>query len=86
MFPKLFEYCNSHGDSEISFDELTECSRKISSYFNVPDVYQVYYRDFVETYWHLLDVDDSRSLNLDEYKNQVVGFAMVDADLGLQVK
>ena len=86
MFPELFKFCNSNGGSEISFDELNECSRKLSSYFNVPDSYQVYYRDFINKYWHLIDVDGSGSLNFDEYKNQFVGFAMADAGLSLQVK
>ena len=86
MFPKFFESCNSNGDSEVSFDELNECSRKIGSFLKVPDFYQVYYRDFVNEYWHLIDVDGSGSLNFDEYKNQFVGFAMVDAGLSLQVK
>ena len=81
IFPPLFDWCNSNGDSEISSEELINGSQKISDYFDVPNDNQAYIHKFVQKYWHLVDVDNSGSLNFDEYKYTMAGFAAIDAGL-----
>merc|ERR1712126_632019 len=81
MFPPLFDWCNSNGDSEVSSEELINCSKKGADYFDMPDDYQNYVYKFASKYWHLVDQDNSGSLNFDEYKYTMAGFASVDAGL-----
>ena len=85
IFSPLFDACDSDTDSVISREELSTGNQKISDYFHIPKFYQKYYRKFVNKYWHLMDNDNSGSLNFDEYKNTIAGFAMVDAGLILKV-
>lgn len=86
MFPPLFDWCNSNGDSEISSEELVNCSKKGAEYFDMPDDYQNYIYKFGQKYWHLVDQDNSGSLNYDEYKYTMAGFAAVDAGLIIKVR
>ena len=51
----------------------------------MPNDYQAYIHKFVQKYWHLVDVDNSGSLNFDEYKYTMAGFAAVDAGLIIKV-
>ena len=85
LFPPLFDWCNSNGDSEISSEELINCSKKGADYFDMPDDYQNYIYKFAQKYWHLVDQDNSGSLNFDEYKYTSAGFAAVDASLIIKV-
>merc|ERR1712137_1120457 len=73
MFPPLFDWCNSNGDSEVSSEELINCSKKGADYFDMPDDYQMYIYKFAQKYWHLVDQDNSGSLNFDEYKYTMAG-------------
>ena len=52
----------------------------------MPNDYQAFIHKFVQKYWHLVDVDNSGSLNFDEYKYTMAGFAAVDAGLIIKVK
>ena len=52
---------------------------------HVPNDYQAYIHKLVQKYWHLVDVDNSRSLIFDEYKYTIAGFAAVDAGLIIKV-
>ena len=52
----------------------------------MPNDYQAYIHKLVQKYWHLVDVDNSGSLNFDEYKYTMAGFAAVDAGLLIKVK
>merc|ERR1712176_800890 len=69
----------SNGDSEVSSEELINCSAKGADYFDMPDDYQNYIYKFGQKYWHLVDQDNSGSLNYDEYKYTMAGFAAIDA-------
>ena len=51
----------------------------------MPNDYQAYIHKFVQKYWHLVDVDNSGSLNFDEYKYTMAGFAAIDAGLIIKV-
>merc|ERR1711962_501881 len=84
IFPPLFDWCNSNGDSEVSSEELINCSSKGADYFDMPDDYQQFIYKFAQKYWHLVDQDNSGSLNYDEYKYTIAGFAAIDASLILK--
>ena len=86
MFPPLFDWCNSNGDSEVSTEELINCSKKGADYFDMPDDYQHFIYKFAEKYWHLVDQDNSGSLSYDEYRYTMAGFSAVDAGLIIKVR
>ena len=81
----VFNSCDTDDNAVINLQELFSSSQKYSDYFGLPDLNQAYYRKFVKQYWHLIDKDNSGSLNLDEYKNRVAAWAVVDAVLILEV-
>merc|ERR1712168_1459146 len=72
MFPPLFDWCNSNGDSEVSSEELINCSKKGADYFDMPDDYQNYIYKFASKYWHLVDQDNSGSMGFDENANGIL--------------
>ena len=41
---------------------------------------------FAQNYWHLVDQDNSGSLNFDEYKNTLAGFFIIDAKDVIKVR
>ena len=41
---------------------------------------------FAQNYWHLVDQDNSESLNFDEYKYTLAGFFLIDAKDVIKVR
>ena len=64
IFPPLFDWFNSNGDSEISSEEFINGTKKMFDYQGFPNDYWAYYyqavcQKFKQKYWHLIDVDNS---------------------------
>jgi len=70
---------------------MINCSSKhADDYFDLPDSYlqyeQKWMNKFVQKYWHLVDQDNSGSLNLDEFKYTMGGLALVNAQGLIKVR
>lgn len=52
----------------------------------MPDDMPMYIYKFAQKYWHLVDEDQSGSLNFDEYRYTMAGFAAVDASVIIKVR
>ena len=50
-----------------------------------PNYHESIIYNFVQKYWHLVDLDNSGSLSFDEYKYMMAGFAAIDSGLILKV-
>ena len=69
---------------------MINCSSKQADYFDLSDFYLQFVKKcmnkFVQKYWHLVDQDNSGSLNLDEYKYTMAGLALVMAQGQIKVR
>ena len=75
----LWTFCNANGDGEISSDELTSCAAAAANYVGMSENTQGFLYNFGAKYWNVVDQDNSGSLNYDEYKYTMAGFAAIDA-------
>jgi len=75
----LWNFCNASGDGELTSEELVACGQKAAAYAEMPDEYQNHMYDFAKKYFSTIDLDGSGTLNKEEYKNTMAGFAATDA-------
>jgi hypothetical protein len=75
----LWGFCNGNGDSEVTSAELTECGAKAAAWAGMSDSTQTFLYNFAAKYWSTVDQDGSGSLNYDEFRYTLAGFAAVDA-------
>ena len=79
MWKPLWNFCNANGDGSISASELTSCASNAANYVGMSDATQQFLYDFGVKYWNAVDQDGDGSLNYNEYKYTMAGFAAVDA-------
>jgi len=75
----LWNFCNASDDGELTAEELIACGKKAAAYAEMPDRYQTYMYDFAKKYFSTIDLDGSGTINKEEYKYTMAGFAATDA-------
>merc|ERR1712002_147869 len=75
----LWNFCNNDGNDELSSAELISCGARAANYLGMPETHQNFLYQFASKYWGVVDQDGSGSLNYDEFRYTLGGFAATDA-------
>merc|ERR1719309_854876 len=75
----LWNFCNGDGNAEVTSAELTACGAKAAAWAGMSDSTQTFLYNFAAKYWSTVDQNGSGSLDYDEFRYTLAGFAAVDA-------